>query len=68
MAGRQDTQQECGSKTSPGNHLLHPTQLRAAMATQGEVEKEAAKKRARKKGRRKREEEQVNTVPITERI
>ncbi|MPC63699.1 hypothetical protein E2C01_057801 [Portunus trituberculatus] len=38
------------------------------MATQGEVEKEAAKKRAQKKGRKKREEAQVNTVPSTERI
>ncbi|MPC64766.1 hypothetical protein E2C01_058887 [Portunus trituberculatus] len=38
------------------------------MATQGEVEKEAAMKWAQKKGRKKREEAQVNTVPSTERI
>ncbi|MPC65463.1 hypothetical protein E2C01_059598 [Portunus trituberculatus] len=67
MAGRQDTQQECGSKASPGNLLLHPTQLCVAMVTQGEVEMEAARKRA-PKGRKKREEAQVNTVPSTERI
>ncbi|MPC52116.1 hypothetical protein E2C01_045978 [Portunus trituberculatus] len=53
MAGRQDTQRECGSKASPGHHLLHPTQLQAAMATQREVEMEAAKKWAQKKGRKK---------------
>ncbi|MPC48385.1 hypothetical protein E2C01_042156 [Portunus trituberculatus] len=68
MAGQQGTQRECGSKASPGNHLLHPTQLRVTMATLGEVEKKAAKKRAQKKGRKKREEVQVNTVPSTERI
>ncbi|MPC57840.1 hypothetical protein E2C01_051829 [Portunus trituberculatus] len=49
MAGRQDTQRECGSKASPRKHLLHPTQLRAAMATKGKVEMEAAKKRAQTK-------------------
>ncbi|MPC46295.1 hypothetical protein E2C01_040010 [Portunus trituberculatus] len=46
------TQWECGSKASPGNHLLHPTQLRVAMVNQGEVEMEAAKKRAPKKAGR----------------
>ncbi|MPC74635.1 hypothetical protein E2C01_069003 [Portunus trituberculatus] len=68
MAGRQDTQWECGSKASPGNHLLHPTQLQAAMANQGELEMEAAKKWTQKEGRKKRGEAQVNTVLSTERI
>ncbi|MPC69233.1 hypothetical protein E2C01_063450 [Portunus trituberculatus] len=49
MVGRQDTQQECGSKASPGNHFLHPTQLRVARVTQGEVEMEVARKQAPKK-------------------
>ncbi|MPC49936.1 hypothetical protein E2C01_043750 [Portunus trituberculatus] len=51
MAGRQDIQRECGSKASPGNHLLHPAQLQVAMVTQ-EVEMEAARKRTPKKAGR----------------
>ncbi|MPC53075.1 hypothetical protein E2C01_046959 [Portunus trituberculatus] len=52
MTGRQDTQREGGSKASPGNYLLHPTQLQVDMAAQEEVKMEAARKRAPKKAGR----------------
>ncbi|MPC67213.1 hypothetical protein E2C01_061382 [Portunus trituberculatus] len=52
MAGQKDRQWEWGSKASPGNHLLHPTQLRVAMVTQGEVEMEPARKRTPKEAGR----------------
>ncbi|MPC54481.1 hypothetical protein E2C01_048399 [Portunus trituberculatus] len=62
MAGRQDTQWECSSKASPGNHLLHPTQQRVAMVTQGEVEMEVARKWAPKKAGRSKKRSSTTTL------